>query len=141
MDTRDDFSTFTPTADTDTALNPDATSANPGLEEAVEAAEVAGETLAEKVKGWNWKLIGTIAGGVALAAGVAGAVYLKAKHDREAPVKRFGLDRLGLKRKHLDQANASAHHLARRAQKQIRAFPVRQVTKTVVSKVSGFLPH
>lgn len=136
MDTRDDFATYTPTADT--AVNPDAISANPGLEE---AAETAGETLAEKVKGLNWKLIGYVAGGVALAAGMAGAVYLKNKHDREEPLKRFGLDRLGLKRKHLDQANASARRLAGRAQKQVRALPVRQVTKTVVNKVSGFMPH
>jgi len=136
MDTRDNFSTYAPT--NDEAANPDAISANPGLEE---AAEDAGEAVAEEVKSWNWKLIGAVAGGVALAAGVGAALYLKAKHDREAPVKRFGLDRLGLKRKHLDQANAGARRLASRAQKQVRALPVRQVTKTVVNKVSGFLPH
>ena len=136
MDTRDNFSTYTPPADE--AINPDAISANPGLEE---AAEDAGEAVAEKVKGLNWKLIGAVAGGVALAAGVAGAVYLKAKHDREQPIKRFGLDRLGLKRKHLDQVNAGARRLASRAQKQARALPVRQVTKTVVNKVSALMPQ
>jgi len=136
MDTRDDFSTYTPTADT--AANPDAISANPGLEE---AAETAGEAVAEEVKGWNWKLIGAVAGGVALVAGAAGLVYLKAKHDREQPVKRLGLDRLGLKRKHLDQASAQARRLASRAQKQARALPVRQVTKTVVNKVSALMPR
>lgn len=136
MDTRDDFATYTPTADT--AVNPDAISANPGLEE---AAEDAGEAVAEKVKGWNWTLIGYVAGGVALAAGIGAAVYLKNKRDREEPLKRFGLDRLGLKRKHLDQANASARRVASRAQKQVRALPVRQVTKTVVNKVSGFIQH
>ncbi|MBW8734102.1 MAG: hypothetical protein JF571_07325 [Asticcacaulis sp.] len=136
MDTRDNFSTYSPTADT--AADTDTLLATPELDE---AAEVAGESLAEKVKGLNWKLIGYVAGGVALAAGVAGAVYLKGKRDREEPLKRFGLDRLGLKRKHLDHANASARRLAGRAQKQVRALPVRQVTKTVVSKVSGFMPH
>jgi len=136
MDTRDDFSTFTSTADE--AVNPDAIAANPGLEE---AAEEAGEAVAEKVKGLNWKLIGAVAGGVALVAGAAGLVYLKAKHDREQPVKRLGLDRLGVKRKHLDQAGAQARRLASRAQKQVRALPVRQVTKTVVNKVSALMPR
>ncbi len=136
MDTRDDFSTYTPTADT--AVNPDAISANPGLEE---AALDAGEAVAEEVKGWNWKLIGAIAGGVALAAGIGAAVYLKAQHDRELPVKRFGLDRLGLKRKDFDKANANARRLALRAQQRVRALPVRQVTKTVVNKVSALMPH
>ncbi len=136
MDTRDNFSSYAPSADT--AVNPDAIAANPGLEE---AAEDAGEAVAEEVKSWNWRLIGAIAGGVALAAGVGAALYLKAQHDREQPIKRLGLDRLGLKRKHLDQANAGARRLAQKAQQRARALPVRQVTKTVVNKVSGFLPH
>jgi hypothetical protein len=136
MDTRDNFSSYSPT--NDEAANPDAISANPGLEE---AAEDAGEAVAEEVKTWNWKLIGAIAGGVALAAGVGAALYLKAQHDREQPIKRFGLDRLGLKRKHLDQANAGARRLAKKAQQRARALPVRQVTKTVVNKVSALLPQ
>ncbi|WP_443749987.1 hypothetical protein [Asticcacaulis solisilvae] len=136
MDTRDDFSSFTSTADT--AINPDAIEANPGLEE---AAEVAGEAVAEEVRGWNWKLIGAVAGGVALAAGVGAALYLKAQHDRELPVKRLGLDRLGVKRKDIDKAGASARRLAQQARQRVRALPVRQVTKTVVNKVSALMPN
>jgi hypothetical protein len=74
-------------------------------------------------------------------AGAAGLVYLKAKHDREQPVKRLGLDRLGVKRKHLDQASAQARRLADKARQRARALPVRQVTKTVVNKVSALMPH
>ncbi len=136
MDTRDNFSSYTPTADT--AVNPDAIAANPGLEE---AAEEAGEAVAEKVKGWNWKLIGAVAGVVALAAGIGAAVYLKVRHDREEPLKRLGLDRLGVKRKDFDKAHAHARRLADKARQRARALPVRQVTKTVVNKVSALMPH
>jgi hypothetical protein len=136
MDTRDNFSTYAPPADD--AVNPNPLSVDPSLEE---AAQDAGEAVADEVKSWNWKLIGAIAGGVALAAGVGAALYLKAQHDREQPIKRLGLDRLGLKRKHLDQANAGARRLAKKAQQRARALPVRQVTKTVVNKVSALLPQ
>ena len=89
----------------------------------------------------RWQLWGAIAGGVALAAGVAGALYLrqqsqspKARVKAQADKVRGRIDHMSMPKIDLGQANP--RRLSHIAARKIEALPVRQVQKRVAHRVA-----
>ena len=89
----------------------------------------------------RWQLWGAIAGGVALAAGVAGALYLrqqsqspKAQVKAQAKKIKGKVDRMAVTR--IDFSQANPRRLSHLAARKIEALPVRQVQKRVANRVA-----
>jgi len=169
MDTQDKFvprgraSRDTLTRDTavdgDAGVNPEAISANPGLDNGIDErvareadanpdadfnpdpdalAPVTGPEPAVKGGLKRWQIAGLIAGGVALAAGVAGAVYLRQASSPKAQVKAQAkkLQAKAQKAAKIDLSQAHPRRLSQMAARQIERLPVQKVQKRVAHRVA-----
>ncbi len=140
----------------DASVNPDAISANPGLEDGIDEAmareadanpdadfgtdpdalaPVSGPEF-EARAGWKpWQIAGLIAGGVALAAAVAGAVYLRrqaASPTAQAKKLQSRMRKAGK----IDLSQAHPRRLSQLAARQIERLPVQKVQKRVAHRVA-----
>jgi len=158
MDTQDKFVPRNRSRDTavDTSVNPDAISANPGLEDGTDdaiareadanpdadfntdpdaLAPVTGPEPGDKSGLKRWQIVGLIAGGVALAAGVAGAVYLRQQAaSPKAQAKK--LQSKMRKAPKIDLSQAHPRRLSQLAARQIERLPVQKVQKRVAHRVA-----
>jgi hypothetical protein len=136
MDTQDKF----PPRDAedqinrDADFNPEAIAANPGLGEDGLPGGYDDEGMdadAPKPVMTRWRTIGLIAGGVAVAAGIAGMAYWRM---RQTPKPQGLLDRFGAPK--IDLSQAHPRRLSHMAGRRIEQLPVRQVQKRLADRVS-----
>ena len=144
----------------DTSINPDAIAANPGLEDGIDEAvareadanpdadfngdpdalaPVTGPEPAVKSGLKRWQIAGLIAGGVALAAGVAGALYLRqqaASPQAQARTQANKIRSKVQKAGKIDLSQAHPRRLSQLAARQIERLPVQKVQKRVAHRVA-----
>ncbi len=138
MDTQDKFPPRKAEEDAnrDADFNPEAIAANPGLDGDDDLSDAYGDDTDTGASGRTpllkrWQIIGLVAGGVAVAAGVAGVAYLRM---RQTPKPRTLLDRMGVTK--IDLSQAHPRRLSQMAGRRIEQLPVQKVQKRVADRVS-----
>jgi len=118
----------------DADFNPEAIAANPGLEGEDGLAGAYGDDSETEspTPGLNrWLVFGLVAGGLAVAAGVAGVAYWRMQ-QMQKPGRLAVMT--GLPKVDLGQAHP--RRLAQMAGRRIQQWPVRQVQKRFADKVT-----
>jgi len=137
MDTQDKFP---PRRDQDEVnrdadFNPEAIAANPGLEDELGEDGLTGaygeDSEAENAKPMlnRWLVFGLVAGGLAVAAGVAGVAYWRMQQRPARLADTVSLPKV-------DLGKAHPRRLAQMAGRRIQQMPVRQIQKRVAERVT-----
>lgn len=132
---REDFD-FDDQAALDADANPDADFDPNGLAPVTGPEMKAGADMLER-RFKRWQVWGAIAGGVALAAGVAGALYLRQRSQSpksQAKKIKGQIDHMSLPK--IDLSQAHPRRLSHIAARKIESLPVRQVQKRVANRVA-----